>query len=53
VRRVVLFKAPGDAVIPPLSNGDRMGYVIAVGLTQAAAEQVAEGYVQASVVHLD
>ena len=53
VRRVVLFKAPNDAVVPPLSNGDRMGYVIAVGLTQAAAEQVADGYVQASVVHLD
>ena len=34
VRRVVLFKAPGDPVGPPLSNGDRIGYVIAVGETQ-------------------
>jgi biotin carboxylase len=52
IRRVVLFKACGDAVRPPVNNGDRIGYVIAVGNTQAAAEQMADQYVQDSAVHL-
>jgi biotin carboxylase len=52
IRRVVLFKEFGDAVRAPLHNGDRIGYVIAVGSTQAAAEQVADQYVQNSVIHL-
>jgi biotin carboxylase len=52
IRRVVLFKAFGDAVRYPVNNGDRIGYVIAVGNTQMAAEQVADRYVQNSVVHL-
>jgi biotin carboxylase len=42
VRRVVLFKESGDAVRPPVHNGDRIGYVIAVGGTQAAAEAIAD-----------
>ena len=46
VRRVVLFKEPGDIVRPPISNGDRIGYVIAVGTSQEAAESVAESYVR-------
>lgn len=52
VRRVALFKAPGDPVRPPINNGDRLGYVIAVGETQAAAEAVADRYVAGSTVHL-
>lgn len=43
--RVVLFKKPGDLVKPPLSNGDRIGYVIATGATQLLAEQAADRYV--------
>lgn len=52
VRRVVLFKGPGDAVRPPVNNGDRLGYVIAVGTTQADAERLAESYVGAARVEL-
>jgi biotin carboxylase len=52
IRRVVLFKASGDTVRYPINNGDRIAYVIAVGSTQAAAEQVANSYVENSVVHL-
>lgn len=50
VRRVVLFKEPGDPVRPPINNGDRVGYVIAVGTTQTAAEQIADRFVRASAV---
>ncbi len=53
IRRVVLFKSAGDEVRPPLSNGDRIGYVIAVGATQAAAEAEAEQYLRACLVTLD
>ena len=52
IRRVVLFKEPGDAVRPPIQNGDRIGYVIAVGDTQAAAEEIADRYVRDAVVTL-
>ena len=52
IRRVVLFKEPGDAVRPPIHNGDRIGYVIAVGDTQAAAEEIADRYVQNALVNL-
>jgi len=45
IRRVVLFKKPGDAVRPPINNGDRMAYVIAVGETQEDAERIAETYI--------
>ena len=52
VRRVALFKEPGDAVRPPVSNGDRIGYAIAVGKTQEAAEHLADGFVGATRVAL-
>lgn len=52
IRRVVLFKESGDVVRPPLHNGDRIGYVIAVGDTQAAAEKIADRYVQDTLVIL-
>ena len=45
IRRVAIFKELGDKVQPPLSNGDRIGYVIAVGKTQETAEQLADAYV--------
>jgi biotin carboxylase len=52
VRRVVLFKSKGCAVHPPINNGDRIGYVIAVGQTQAAAEMIADRFVQNCEVQL-
>ena len=45
VRRVTLFKQQGDAVRPPISNGDRIGYVIATGASQTVAEAKAERYI--------
>ena len=53
IRRVALFKAKDDLVRPPMSNGDRIGYVIAVGETQAQAEGIAEDYVGACQVVLE
>jgi len=50
--RVVIFKAPGDPVRPPINNGDRIGYVIAVCNTQAAAERIADRYIQETKVNL-
>ncbi len=52
IRRVALFKAPGDEVRPPISNGDRIGYAIAVGESQGEAELRADAYVRGSVVML-
>ena len=52
VRRVALFKEPGDSVCPPMSNGDRIGYVIAVGETMETAGMLAEKYVAETVVDL-
>jgi biotin carboxylase len=52
IRRVVLFKEAGDAVRPPIHNGDRIGYVIAVGDTQTAAEEIADRYVKETLVTL-
>ncbi len=46
VRRVALFKESGDDVRPPITNGDRLGYVIAVGKTQKSAENLADSYVR-------
>jgi biotin carboxylase len=50
--RVVVFKSPGDAVRKPMNNGDRIGYVIAVGKTQAIAESIANQYVRDTVITL-
>lgn len=52
VRRVTFFKGIGDNVRPPICNGDRLGYVIAVGKTQESAEQLADSYVQNTLVEL-
>lgn len=52
VCRVVLFKTAGDQVRPPLNNADRIAYVIAIGDTQLAAEQIAERYVRDARVRL-
>ena len=52
VRRVAIFKQLGDKVSPPMSNGDRIGYVIAVGKTQEAAEQLANNYLSKIKVEL-
>jgi len=50
--RVVIFKQPGETVRPPIQNGDRIGYVIAVGPTQADAERIAEAYVAATRIQV-
>lgn len=50
--RVVVFKSPGDAVRKPLNNGDRIGYVIAIGKTQADAENLADGYIRTTRITL-
>ena len=52
IRRVTFFQQPGDDVRPPVSNADRLGYVIALGKTQKAAEQLAENYVKETHVEL-
>ena len=48
--RVVIFKKSGDPVRPPINNGDRLGYVIAIGRTQAAAEQIADRFVRETII---
>lgn len=53
IRRVTWCKQPGDHVRLPLHNGDRLGYVMTVGRTQAEAEQAAETFVQAARVTID
>lgn len=53
VRRVALFKQPGDWVRPPFHNGDRLGYVMTVGDTQMEAERVADEFVQAVRVNIN
>ncbi len=45
IRRVIFFKAKGDAVCPPMSNGDRIGYVIATAPNADDAAKLAENYV--------
>lgn len=45
IRRVVFFKGEGEAVRPPVHNGDRIGYVIAVGAEEATAEAIADRYI--------
>jgi biotin carboxylase len=52
IRRVVLFKETGDPLRPPINNGDRIGYVIAVGATQANAEANADHYIAGGKVIL-
>ena len=53
IRRVVQFRQPGDRVRPPLHNGDRIAYVMAVGSSQAEAESRAEEFLAAARLHLD
>ena len=45
IRRVILFKLDGDTVRPPISNGDRIGYVMAAAQTAAEAADLAESYI--------
>lgn len=52
IRRVALFKAQGERVVPPMSNGDRIGYVIAVGASQEAAGHEADRYVEQTMVRI-
>ncbi len=53
ISAVHLFKKPGDPVRPPFDNADRIGYVMAVGDTQQAAEYLAEDFVGNTRVVLD
>lgn len=52
IRRIVIFKAVGESVAPPLSNGDRIGYVIATAPTEAEAVQIAESYISAVYIKI-
>jgi biotin carboxylase len=51
IRRVVVFKHPGDDIQPPMNNGDRLAYVMAVGKNQEQAERLAEEFVSNSRVN--
>jgi hypothetical protein len=48
---VVVFKHPGDDIQPPMNNGDRLAYVMAVGKNQEQAERLAEEFVSNSRVN--
>jgi biotin carboxylase len=50
---VHIFKQPGDVIRPPFDNADRLGYVMAVGKTQAEAERWAEEFVLNTQVLLE
>lgn len=45
IARIVLFRSPGDRVVPARHNADRIGYVMAAGETQQAAEEEAEAVI--------
>lgn len=53
IMAVHLFKKPGDFVRPPFENADRLGYVMAVGKSQAEAEALAESFVSNTQVLLE
>ncbi|MFA6920690.1 MAG: ATP-grasp domain-containing protein [Gallionella sp.] len=53
IMAVHIFKKPGDMTRPPFDNADRLGYVMAVGKTQADAERLAEDFVRNTQVLLD
>ncbi len=52
IKRVTLFKQLGDAVRPPISNGDRIGYVIATAATAATATLSADTYVEDAILDI-
>jgi len=52
IRRVVMLTAPGEAVKPPMANGDRLGYVVATGASEAEAERRAQAFVDGAVVQV-
>lgn len=52
IRCVELMKQPGDAVRVPIENADRIGYVMVCADTRAAAEALAEHFVEQAVVVL-
>jgi biotin carboxylase len=52
IKRVTLFKQIGDAVRPPISNGDRIGYVIATAATADIATRSADTYVADAVLEI-
>lgn len=53
IMAVHLFKQPGSRVRPPFDNADRLGYVMAVGPTQADAERLAEAFVKNTQVLIE
>lgn len=52
LRHAEVLKRPGDRVREPLENADRIGYAMACAGQRAEAEAAAEGFVQATRVHL-
>jgi biotin carboxylase len=45
IRRVTVFKQIGDEVQPPMSNGDRIAYVMAIAPSAEQACAIAEHYI--------
>jgi hypothetical protein len=52
IQPVELLKSPGDMVLPPYQNADRLGCVLAIGGTRERAEQAAEEFVSQVIVHV-
>lgn len=48
----MLLKGHSDLVVPPRQNGDRLGYVSAVGATREQAELVADAYIAANRIDI-
>jgi len=50
IHSVEILRQPGDAVVPPFENADRLGYVMVCGSDRRAAEQLADRFVGESRV---
>jgi len=48
IERVVMFKGEGDTVQPPMSNQDRIGYVIVTAETEEEGVRLADEFVNAT-----
>jgi len=52
IKRVTIFKQPGDVVRPPIGNSDRIGYVIATAPKKEDAVMAAEAYIATAVLDI-
>jgi biotin carboxylase len=53
IRCVEILKRPGDEVMPPFENADRIGYVMVCGRDRRDAEELADRYVAEAMVVLE